>query len=49
LAGDPAADLTVQVQQLAERLVAIEQEHAELSAAYDAAMQALAAIQQGGT
>lgn len=46
-AGDPMADAASQVQQLAEAIAAIEQQHAELVAAYDAAVQALNAMQQG--
>lgn len=45
--GDAVADAAAQVQQLAEAIAALEQQHAELIAAYDAALQALNAMQQG--
>jgi len=45
--GDAVADFTAQVQQLGEALVQLEQEQAELLAAYDEAVQTLDALQQG--
>ncbi len=43
--ADASAQLTAQVQQLAHAIAACEQQHAELVAAYDAAVQALTALQ----
>ncbi len=43
--GDPVSQAAAQVQQLAQAIATIEQQHAELVAAYDAAVQALNAIQ----
>lgn len=46
-AGDAAAEAAMQVQQLAEAIMQVEQQHAELIAAYDAAVQALNDLQAG--
>jgi hypothetical protein len=46
-AGEALAEASAQVQELAEALVAIEQQQAELLAAYDQAVQTLDALQQG--
>lgn len=44
-AVDPVAQAAGEVQQLAQAIAFVEQQHAELVAAYDAAVQALAALQ----
>lgn len=45
--GDILAEASAQVQELAEALVAVEQQQSELLAAYDQAVQTLDALQQG--
>ena len=46
-AGDPAAEAAQQAQQLAEAIMQLEQQHAELIAAYDATIQMLNDLQTG--
>lgn len=45
--GDPAGEADAQLQEIAEALEALEQQHAALLAAYDETTQTLDAIQQG--
>lgn len=45
--GDPVAEASAQVQQIVEAIAMVEQQQAELLAAYDAAVQMLDAAQQG--
>jgi hypothetical protein len=46
--GDPAAEAASQVDQLAQAIAMVEQQHAELVAAYDQAVQTLNALRGQG-